>query len=164
MSSIFYYLVQYINPMGAVFVISMIPLIELRGSVIVGTAFGLPWLQVLLVSIIGNLLPIPFILIFGKRLLEWAKRLPLFAGFFQRYETKLYEKSGTIQKYAFFGIWIFVGIPLPGTGAWSGSLIATLLEVPPKTAFPAVICGVLTAGVIMTLGSQGVVGLIHLLG
>lgn len=72
------------------------------------------------------------------------------------------SKSTTIQKYAFYGLWAFVGIPLPGTGAWSGSLIAALLDVPPKKAFAAVICGVLTAGIIMTIGSRGVVGLFQL--
>ena len=160
--TIFRFLTEHISAYGAVFLVSMIPLIELRGSVIVGTAFGLPWLNVLALSIVGNLIPIPFILIFGEKLIAWIKTLPMLSRLTNWYEARLMSKSTTIQKYAFYGLWAFVGIPLPGTGAWSGSLIAALLDVPPKKAFAAVICGVLTAGIIMTIGSLGVVGLFQL--
>ena len=160
--TIFRFLTEHISAYGAVFLVSMIPLIELRGSVIVGTAFGLPWLNVLALSIVGNLIPIPFILIFGEKLIAWLKTLPMLSRLTSWYEARLMSKSTTIQKYAFYGLWAFVGIPLPGTGAWSGSLIAALLDVPPKKAFAAVICGVLTAGSIMTIGSRGVVGLFQL--
>ncbi|OUM19845.1 small multidrug export protein [Butyricicoccus porcorum] len=162
MDTIFRFLTEHISAYGAVFLVSMIPLIELRGSVIVGTAFGLPWLNVLALSIVGNLIPIPFILIFGEKLIAWLKTLPMLSRLTNWYEARLMSKSTTIQKYAFYGLWAFVGIPLPGTGAWSGSLIAALLDVPPKKAFAAVICGVLTAGIIMTIGSRGVVGLFQL--
>ena len=160
--TIFRFLTEHISAYGAVFLVSMIPLIELRGSVIVGTAFGLPWLNVLALSIVGNLIPIPFILIFGEKLIAWLKTLPMLSRLTNWYEARLMSKSTTIQKYAFYGLWAFVGIPLPGTGAWSGSLIAALLDVPPKKAFAAVICGVLTAGIIMNIGSRGVVGLFQL--
>ena len=160
--TIFRFLTEHISAYGAVFLVSMIPLIELRGSVIVGTAFGLPWLNVLALSIVGNLIPIPFILIFGEKLIAWLKTLPMLSRLTNWYEARLMSKSTTIQKYAFYGLWAFVGIPLPGTGAWSGSLLAALLDVPPKKAFAAVICGVLTAGIIMTIGSRGVVGLFQL--
>ena len=160
--TIFRFLTEHISAYGAVFLVSMIPLIELRGSVIVGTAFGLPWLNVLALSIVGNLIPIPFILIFGEKLIAWLKTLPMLSRPTNWSEARLMSKSTTIQKYAFYGLWAFVGIPLPGTGAWSGSLIAALLDVPPKKAFAAVICGVLTAGIIMTIGSRGVVGLFQL--
>ena len=160
--TIFRFLTEHISAYGAVFLVSMIPLIELRGSVIVGTAFGLPWLNVLALSIVGNLIPIPFILIFGEKLIAWLKTLPMLSRLTNWYEARLMSKSTTIQKYAFYGLWAFVGIPLPGTGAWSVSLIAALLDVPPKKAFAAVICGVLTAGIIMTIGSRGVVGLFQL--
>lgn len=160
--TIFRFLTEHISAYGAVFLVSMIPLIELRGSVIVGTAFGLPWLNVLALSIVGNLIPISFILIFGEKLIAWLKTLPMLSRLTNWYEARLMSKSTTIQKYAFYGLWAFVGIPLPGTGAWSGSLIAALLDVPPKKAFAAVICGVLTAGIIMTIGSRGVVGLFQL--
>lgn len=158
-SSIFAFLAAHISPYGAVFIVSMIPLIELRGSVIVGTAFGLPWLNVLLLSLLGNLIPIPFILVFGEKLIAWLKKVPLFSKLTHWYEARLMSKSDTIQKYCFYGLWLFVGIPLPGTGAWSGSVIAALLDIPPKKAFTAVACGVLTAGIIMTIGSRGIAGL-----
>lgn len=161
-ATIFDFLTAHISAYGAVFIISMVPLIELRGSVIAGTAFGLPWLNVLGLSIVGNLIPIPFILIFGKKLIAWLKTLPMLSRLTTWYEKRLLSKSATIQRVAFFGLWLFVGIPLPGTGAWSGSVIASLLEVPPKKSFAAVICGVLTAGIIMTVGSRGIAGLIHL--
>lgn len=160
--TIFNFLAEHVSAYGAVFIVSMIPLIELRGSVIVGTACGLPWLNVLALSTLGNLLPIPFILIFGEKLLAWLKTLPMLSRFTKWYEARLMSKSETIQKYAFYGLWIFVGIPLPGTGAWSGSLIAALLNVPPRKAFAAIACGVVTAGLIMTIGSRGVAGLIQL--
>lgn len=161
-STLFTFLATHISAYGAVFIVSMVPLIELRGSVIVGTAFGLPWLNVLLLSIVGNLLPIPFILIFGEKLITWMKTVPLFSKLTHWYEARLMSKSETIQKYCFYGLWIFVGIPLPGTGAWSGSVIAALLNIPPKKAFAAVVCGVLTAGIIMTVGSRGLAGLFQL--
>ena len=160
--ALFTFLTEHISAYGAVFIVSMIPLIELRGSVIVGTACGLPWLNVLALSMIGNLIPIPFILLFGKKLIAWLKKLPMLSGFTHWYEARLMSKSETIQKFAFYGLWAFVGIPLPGTGAWSGSAIAALLDVPLKKSIPAVALGVLTAGIIMTIGSRGVVGLIHL--
>ena len=157
--TLFTFLMEHISAYGAVFIVSMVPLIELRGSVIVGTAFGLPWLNVLLLSIVGNLLPIPFVLIFGKKLINWLKTLPFLSRLTHWYERRLMNKSDTIQKFAFYGLWLFVGIPLPGTGAWSGSVIASLLDVPLKKSIPAVIAGVLTAGIIMTVASRGVAGL-----
>ena len=157
--TLFTVLTEHISAYGAVFIVSMVPLIELRGSVIVGTAFGLPWLNVLLLSIVGNLLPIPFVLIFGKKLINWLKTLPFLSRLTHWYERRLMNKSDTIQKFAFYGLWLFVGIPLPGTGAWSGSVIASLLDVPLKKSIPAVIAGVLTAGIIMTVASRGVAGL-----
>jgi uncharacterized membrane protein len=163
MQVLFNILSQYVSAELAVFFVSMIPLIELRGSVILGTAIGMPWLRVLGISLVGNIIPIPFILIFGEKFFTWLRRQPLLRGFTNWYENHLISKSDTIQKYSFLGLLLFVGIPLPGTGAWSGSFIAVLLDVPPKRAFPAILCGILLAGIIMTIGSQSVAGLIHLL-
>lgn len=163
MQAFFDFLSQYVSSDMAVFLVSMVPLIELRGSVILGTAIGMPWLRVLLISIIGNMIPIPFILIFGEKIFSWLRRRPMFSGFTAWYEKHLMDKSATVQKYSFWGLMIFVGIPLPGTGAWSGSCLAVLLGVPPKRAFPAIVCGILLAGIIMTIGSQGVAGLISLI-
>ncbi len=163
MQAFFDFLRQYVSSEVAVFLVSMVPLIELRGSVILGTAIGLPWLKVLLISIVGNLIPIPFILIFGEKIFRWLRRRPMFAGFTAWYENRLLSKADTIQKYSFLGLLLFVGIPLPCTGAWSGSCLAVLLEIPPKRAFLGVLCGILLAGIIMTVGSQAVAGLFRLL-
>ena len=163
MQALFDFLSQHVSAELAVFLVSMVPLIELRGSVILGTAIGMPWLKVLLISLIGNMIPIPFILIFGEKIFAWLRHQPLFSGFTAWYEKHLMSKSDTIQKYTFWGLLLFVGIPLPGTGAWSGSCISVLLNVRPRHAFPAVLCGILLAGIIMTIGSQGVAGLLSLL-
>lgn len=162
MQALFDFLSQHVSADLAVFLVSMIPLIELRGSVILGTAIGMPWLRVLLISLIGNILPIPFILLLGEKIFAWLRHQPLLKGFAAWYENHLMNKSATIRKVSFLGLMMFVGIPLPGTGAWSGSCIAVLLSIPPKRAFPAVLCGILLAGVIMTIGSQGVASLISL--
>ena len=153
-NTIFNFLVAHISAYGAVFIVSMIPLIELRGSVIVGTAFGLPWLNVLLLSIVGNMIPIPFILIFGKKLIAWMKTLPMLSRLTHWYEKHLLSKSDTIQKVAFVGLWLFVGIPLPGTGAWTGTLAASLLDMDFKSSVRACMGGVLLAGCIMGALSQ----------
>ena len=160
--TIFRFLTEHISAYGAVFLVSMIPLIELRGSVIVGTAFGLPWLNVLALSIVGNLIPIPFILIFGEKLIAWLKTLPMLSRLTNWYEARLMSKSTTIQKYAFYGLWAFVGIPLPGTGAWTGALIASLLQVDLKKSSIAILLGVGLAAIIMSILSYGV--LANLLG
>lgn len=162
MQALFDFLSQHVSSDLAVFLVSMIPLIELRGSVILGTAIGMPWLRVLLISLIGNILPMPFVLIFGEKIFAWLRRQPRLKGFTAWYEQRLMSKSATVQKYSFWGLMLFVGIPLPGTGAWSGSCVAVLLNVPPKRAFPAIMCGILLAGLIMTIGSQGVASIIQL--
>ena len=158
-NTIFNFLVAHISAYGAVFIVSMIPLIELRGSVIVGTAFGLPWLNVLLLSIVGNMIPIPFILIFGKKLIAWMKTLPMLSRLTHWYEKHLLSKSDTIQKVAFVGLWLFVGIPLPGTGAWTGSLAAALMKMPIKDALFSVIGGTLIADILMAIFSYGLLGM-----
>lgn len=146
----------------ALFMISLIPLIEERGAIIYGATIGMPWYEVLPICIIGNMVPVPFILLFGMKLIAYLKTTRMFGSFFHKYEKKLMEKSQTIDRYSFLALVLFVGIPLPGTGAWSGSLIATILNVKFKRAFVAVFLGVILAGVIMTLGSYGVVGIFRL--
>ena len=142
----------------ALFLVSMLPLIELRGAVPIGIAAGMPWTEVLPICILGNLLPIPFVLLFGVRLLDWMETLRPFAGFAARYKKKLLSKSAQVTKYARIGLFLFVAIPLPGTGAWSGAVIATLLKMPPRKAFLSIVLGVLTAGLLMTVGTHSIRG------
>ena len=147
-----------LSPELLIFVISMVPLIELRGGVIVGLALGLPWAEVLSICFIGNLLPVPFVILFGRQLLEWFGGTKFFGGFIPRYKRKLAEKSKSIKKYGPIGLALFVGIPIPGTGAWSGALIAVLLNLRLALAVPAILVGIILAGIIMTLGMSGVLG------
>lgn len=148
----------------ALFIISMIPFIELRGSIIFGAAMGIPWQHAFLVSFLGNILPVPFLILLARPIFAWLKTTRLLAGFTQNVEDQLMKKADkvTVQKYSAVGLFLFVAIPLPGTGAWSGSLIAALLDVKMRYALPAVIAGVFAAGVIMTVASYGLLGAIQL--
>ena len=133
------------------FFVSMVPVIELRGAIPIGVGMGLPFWAVIFVSIIGNLIPVPFIIIFIKKIFAFMReKMPKLDGLVTRLENKANSKSETVQKYAFWGLFIFVASPLPGTGAWTGALIAAMLEMKLKKAFPSIVLGVLSAGAIVT--------------
>jgi uncharacterized membrane protein len=139
-----------------VFLVSMVPLIELRGAVPIGTGMGLPWEWTLIVSIIGNCLPIPIILIFVKKVLTWMRTCKI--KLFSKVSNFMFEKAeknlAKIEKYATWGLFLFVAIPLPGTGAWTGALVASLFDMDKKKASISIFSGVIAAGLIMTFGSQ----------
>ena len=146
----------------SVFFISMVPLIELRGAIPVGVAMGLPLWQVYIIAIIGNMIPVPIIFFFARKVLEWGAGKPVIGKFFtfclekgHKGGQKLQEKAG---RGLFVALLLFVGIPLPGTGAWTGTLAASLLDMDFKSSVIAVMCGVVLAGVIMGLLSMGVFG------
>ena len=131
--------------------VSMVPVIELRGGVPFGTALGLAPLHALGVCIIGNMLPIPFIIVYIRRIFHWMRRRsPRLNALVDKLEKKAHLKGQKVTKYKYIGLWLFVAIPLPGTGAWTGSLAAAFLDMRLRKAFPAVLLGVLTAGCIMT--------------
>ena len=134
----------------------MVPLIELRGAVPIGTGLGLPWHWTLIVSIIGNCIPIPIILIFVKKVLTWMRGCSI--KLFSKISNFMFEKAeknrAKIDKYAAWGLFLFVAIPLPGTGAWTGALVASLFDMDKKKAALSIFSGVITAGLIMTFGSQ----------
>lgn len=133
------------------FLISMVPVIELRGAIPYGVARGLEFWQAIPVAIVGNLVPVPFIILFIKKIFSWMRRyFPKLDGFVSKLENRALSKTDTVKKYAFWGLFLFVAIPLPGTGAWTGALIAAMLEMRVKDAFPAIALGVLTAGAIIT--------------
>ena len=141
-----------VSPHIITFLISMIPLLELRGSIIVaGGLLKLPFIQTYIVSVLGNMLPIPFILIFIKSIFKWMKNSKHLHKFPDWLEKKALSKSDQIEKYGYLGLFLFVAIPLPGTGAWTGALISVLLGLKPKKSFLFILLGVMTAGVIMTL-------------
>lgn len=133
------------------FLISMVPVIELRGAIPYGVARGLTFWQAIPVAIVGNLVPVPFIIVFIRKIFAWLRTKSAWLnGLVTKLENRALSKTDTVKKYAFWGLFLFVAIPLPGTGAWTGALIAAMLEMRVKEAFPAIAFGVLTAGTIIT--------------
>lgn len=142
-----------------VFIISLMPVLELRGGLIAASLLKLNPVNAYIVSIIGNLLPIPFILIFLSKILDWMEKsnIKLFKNIPTWLRKKANKNKAKIEKYGYLGLILFVGIPLPGTGAWTGSLVATALNLDKKKAFLCTIAGVLIASVIMMLLSYGII-------
>ncbi len=141
-----------------VFLISMVPLIELRGAIPYAVANNMPLLQSYIIAIIGNMIPMPIIFFFARRVLEWGKDKPVIGGFFtfclekgHKGGEKLKEKAGNGLYVALF---LFVGIPVPGTGAWTGTLAASILDMDFKKSVKATMAGVVLAGVIMGAGTK----------
>lgn len=140
-----------------IFLISMVPLVELRGAIPFSQGFGLPIVQSYIICIIGNMLPVPIIFLFARKVLEWGADKPVIGKFFtwclekgHKGGKKLQEKAG---KGLFVALLLFVGIPVPGTGAWTGTLAASILDMDFKSTIAAVMLGVLLAGVIMMVVS-----------
>ena len=142
-----------------VFFCSLLPIIELRGAIPLGAGLGLPLWQSYLISIVGNMLPVPFILLMIRWVLEMMKKVKGLSGIALWVEAKAEKNRPKIEKYSFWGLMLFVAIPAPGTGAWTGSLVAALIRMDFKKAILAVLLGVLTAGVIMSLISYGIVAI-----
>ena len=149
---------QFISPAGAVFIISMIPILELRGGLLAASLLKIPPLTAIPVCIIGNIVPIPFLLLFVKQIFKWMKKGKLFRGFVIMLENRAMKKSDSIKKYEFWGLLLFVGIPLPGTGAWTGALVASLLDMAIRQSSLAIFCGIILATVIMYVVSYGILG------
>ncbi len=138
------------------FLISMVPVVELRGAIPIGVGAGLDLWLAIAVSILGNLVPVPFIIIFIKKIFAWLRtKSEKLNALVTRLEKRAENKSATVQKYAFWGLFILVAIPLPGTGAWTGALVAAMLDMPLKKAFPAIFLGVVGAGVIVAFVTYG---------
>ena len=160
-----------------ILIISMLPFIELRGAVPVGAAMGVPFYLNFLISVVGNLIPVPFILIFIPKILDFMARFKVFRPIVSWVREKAQKNRGKIIKDdeailggerrlsrgVFFGLLLFVALPFPGTGAWTGSLVASLFDLPKKQSFLAVTLGVLLCGVIMSLASYGVLGFLSFL-
>ena len=140
-----------------VFFCSMLPVIELRGAIPLGAALGLPFWQTFLISIVGNLAPVPFILLLMNWLLNLMKRVKCLRKLAVKLEAKAERSREKVHRYAFWGLMLFVAIPLPGTGAWTGSLVASVTRMPFWRSVLSVTLGVLAAGVIMTAVSYGAV-------
>ena len=155
---------QHISREMVIFIISMIPILELRGGLLAASLLKVSAAKAIPICIMGNIIPIPFILLFIKQIFKLLKKTRIFHGLIVRMENRAMGKSDQIKRYEFLGLLLFVGIPLPGTGAWTGSLIAALLGMKFKKAFPAVIVGICMATVIMWFISYVLLGGVHLLG
>jgi len=138
-----------------VFIISLMPILELRGGLLAASLLGLAPLESYIICIIANIIPIPFILWFINRILDWMRKSKHFNKFALWLDKKVDKHKSSIEKYGFWGLVLFVGIPLPGTGAWTGSLIASVLEMDRKKAFIAALIGVFMASIIMMVISFG---------
>ena len=140
------------------FLISMVPVVELRGAIPAGVALGLDPLLAMVISDIGNLIPVPFVILFVRKVFRWMRSIsPRLERLVIRLEQKGLSKADKVRKYEALGLFLFVAIPLPGTGAWTGSLIAALLDIRLQRALPMISLGVLTAGAIITLLTIGAV-------
>lgn len=145
-----------------IFVISMIPILELRGGLLAAgpALLDVPMWRAIPICVIGNIIPVPFILLFITKIFNWLKGTKKLKPFVEKMERRAMNKKDQIERYEFWGLLLFVGIPLPGTGAWTGSLIAALLGIRFRKAFPAVCLGVCLAAFIMTVLSYTVLGTI----
>ena len=143
-----------------IFIISMIPILELRGGLLAASPalLNVSILKAIPICIVGNLLPIPFILLLIERILIWMERIPVLGSIALRLRRKADKNKGQVERYGFWGLALFVGIPLPGTGAWTGSLVAALLHMRFRKAFPAILVGIAIATIIMSLLSYGLLG------
>ena len=141
--------------------ISMVPVLELRAAIPAGVIAGLDIPVVVAAAVIGNLIPIPFIIVFIRKIFKWMQtKSEKLAALVKRLEDKADRKKDKVLKYEFWGLMFFVAIPLPGTGAWTGALIAAMLDMQLKRAFPAIAAGVVIAAVIVTVATYGVAALI----
>ncbi|MBP3920614.1 MAG: small multi-drug export protein [Bacilli bacterium] len=138
-----------------VFVISLMPILELRGGLIAASLLGLDPIPSYIISVLGNIIPVPFILWFIASLLKWMRNTKHLKKFAQWLDKKVQKNKDKIEKFGFWGLVLFIGIPLPGTGAWTGCLVASVLEMDKKKSFIAAMIGVFMASIIMMILSFG---------
>ena len=150
-----------IGKMCATFFISMLPVVELRFGLPYGIALGLEYPLALMAALLGNMIPVPFIIVYIKRIFEWMrKHMARMNALVTKIENRAHLKGETVEKYGHWGLLLFVAIPLPGTGAWTGALIAALLNIRTSKAVPVILIGVCIAAAIMTLITYGVIHIV----
>ena len=145
-----------------IFIISMFPVLELRGGMIAAKLLDVELLKAFVICYLGNILPIPFILLFIRRIFQFLKKFDKIGKLVEKLEVRSMRKSEQVQRWRNWGLLAFVAVPLPGTGGWTGALIAALLDMRIKTSFPIIALGVLIANLIMSIFSYGLLGLIGL--
>ena len=160
MESLVEFLTNLLGGLGKeviVFIISMLPILELRGGLIASALLGVEFLPGYICSIIGNILPIPIVLLFLEKIFNSLKKIKFTKKFISKIENKIMSKKGKIEKYGYLGLLLFVGIPLPGTGAWTGSALAVFLHLNKNKSFLAIFLGVILASIIMSIFSYGII-------
>ena len=150
------------NPYLVLFFMSLLPVSELRGSIIYAAAQDLPFLPSYIIAVIGNFLPVCLLILFSKQLLNYLSSLPKVGEFFKRYLRRANEKALNIGHYELLGLLLFVAVPLPMTGAWTGSVIAAILQLRLRPAALTILCGICISGIVMGIVSYGVSGLLRL--
>ncbi len=138
------------------FIISLFPVLELRGGMIAAFILDVPFIQAFIASFIGNMIPIPFILLFIRKIFKLMRKIGPFVKIVDKMEARAEKKKGTILKYKEWGLLLFVAIPLPGTGGWTGALIAALMDLRMKKCLPIIALGVFIAGLIMSFVTYGI--------
>lgn len=141
-----------------VFFISLLPVLELRGGLIAAKLLGVSFAKAFAICFVGNLLPIPFILLFVRKAFTFLKRFKRVEAVIDKYEARSIRKASKVKKYRLWGLFLFVAIPLPGTGAWTGALVADLLDIRISHSLPVICLGVLVAGCIMSVISYAIPG------
>ncbi len=144
-----------------VFVISLLPVLELRGGLIAASLMDIEWWRAFIYCFLGNMLPIPFILLFIRKIFHLMKKWGSLGKIVDKLEQKAHKHSDKVEKYGFWGLFVLVAVPLPGTGGWTGALVAALMDLRMKKALPAIALGVLTAGIIVGALSYGIVGFLN---
>lgn len=151
---------QHISAEAVVFIVSLFPILECRGGLLVASLLKVNIWRAIPMAILGNCVPIPFILLFIKKIFQWLKRFKHMRPLVEKMENRALKKSSAMDKGEFWGLLLFVGIPLPGTGGWTGSLVASLLDMDLKKASIAIFLGILLATFIMSIVSYGLLGTI----
>lgn len=147
-----------LNKNALIFIVSMLPIVELRGGLIAASILHVEFIKAFIICFIGNILPVPFILLLIEKIFDLLKKWKPTKKLVTKIEDKTYKKKDQITKYGYLGLLLFVGIPLPGTGAWTGTLLAVLLNLDKKKSFIYISLGVLLAGIIMSIISYGILG------
>lgn len=142
------------------FFMAMLPVVELRGAIPFGVAAGLHPLMAMAAAMLGNLVPVPLILLLLRRVFRWLRHVPRLGGWIDRLERRAHLKGRKVRKYRLLGLVLLVAVPLPGTGAWTGALVADVLDIRMRTALPAIALGVVIAGAAVTAMTCGVAGLL----
>ena len=129
--------------------VAMIPVVELRGAIPVGVSLGLDYWVAFCAAVVGNMIPVPFIILFIERIFKWLRKSEKIGKLIDKLEAKAHAKGRLVEKYKVLGLCLLVAIPLPGTGAWTGALVAAILDIPLKKAIPTIVLGVVIAGLIV---------------